>query len=75
MRERIKQLEKQALALEPDDRARALLLDKVVRYTNTFLENITRMPAYRRTDDEGMGLYDSPVSEEPIDMDTALHRR
>ncbi len=70
---RIKQLEKISDALEPNDKERAFLLDKVVQYTNAFLENIPKVPAYRATTDEGIGLYDSPISDEPIDIDMALN--
>ncbi len=73
MIDRIKQLEKLSSALEPDTEERALLLEKVVQYANAFLENITKVPAYRDTTNEGIRLYDSPISEEPIDIDTALN--
>lgn len=70
---RIKQLEKLSRALEPNAEERALFLAKVVHYANSFLENINHVPAYRATTDEGIGLYDSPISEEPIGIDTALN--
>ena len=72
MRKRIKQLEKLASALDPNGDERASLLEKVIGYTNGFLDNIEQMPTYVPTDDKGMGLYDSPISEEPIDIDEAL---
>lgn len=72
MRKRIKQLEKLASALEPNAEERASLLEKVIQYTNVFLDNIEQMPTYVPTDDKGMGLDDSPISEESIDIDEAL---
>lgn len=72
MRKRIKQLEKLAGALEPNAEERASLLDKVIQYTNVFLDDIEQMPTYVPTDDKGMGLYDSPITEESIDIDEAL---
>ncbi|UCE06116.1 MAG: amino acid decarboxylase, partial [bacterium] len=73
MVDRIKQLEKLSRALEPKAEERAFLMGKVTQYINAFLENINRVPAYRATADEGIGLYDSPISEEPIDIDSALN--
>jgi len=70
---RIKQLEKLSHALEPNAEERAFLLEKVTRYANSLLENINHVPAYCTTKDEGIGLYDSPISEEPIGIDTALN--
>ncbi len=73
MIDRIKQLEKLSRALEPNAEKRTFLLEKVTQYANSFLENIDKVPAYRTTTDEGIGLYDSPISEEPIEIDTALN--
>jgi aromatic-L-amino-acid decarboxylase len=70
---RIKQLEILSRALEPNAEERAFLLEKVTQYVNAFLENINHVPAYRATADEGIGLYDSPISEGPIDIDSALN--
>ena len=72
MIERIQQLEKQSRVLEPDAGARAQMLKKVVRYTEAFLEALPRTPVYCASDDEGAGLLDSPIAEEPIDIDAAL---
>jgi len=69
---RIKELEKLSVALEPNAEERTSLLKKVVQYTDTFLDNIEQMPTYVPTDDKGIGLYDSPISEDPIDIDEAL---
>jgi aromatic-L-amino-acid decarboxylase len=73
MIDKIKQLEKLSRSLEPNAEKRASFLEKVVQYANSFLENIDLVPAYRLTADEGIGLYDSPISEQPIEIDTALN--
>jgi len=72
MIERIRQLEEQSLALEPDVGARAQMLEKVVRYTEEFLNRQPRDPVFCVSDHEGAGLLDSPIAEDPIDIDTAI---
>ena len=72
MLNRINQLEKTARALEPSPEQRAFLRNKVVRYSEEFLDSIYDVPAYITTDDKGIGLYDSPVSETPADIDGIL---
>ncbi len=73
MKERIKHLEKLALALEPNAEERRLLRDKVIHYADAFLEKLPHLPAYAATDDQGAGICDSPITEEPIDIDAVLH--
>ena len=72
MLDRIKQLEQIALALEPPAGRRRDLRNEVVQYTENFLDSIQDLPAYVVTDDKGIGLYDSPISDTPIDMKAAL---
>ena len=72
MRNRIKVLAEQARALEPDAAERAVFLAKVGQYAETFLTELPQAPAYLVTADEGRGLFDSPISEEPIELDAAL---
>jgi len=72
MLDRIKQLEQIALALEPPAGQRGELRNDVVQYTESFLDHIHDLPAYVVTDDKGIGLYDSPISETPIDIKAAL---
>ena len=73
MKEKIKQLENIARALEPNAEERQLLRDKVIRYADSFLEKLPHLPAYVATDDKGIGIYGSPISGEPIGMDEALN--
>lgn len=73
MRERIRQLEKIALALEPNSEKRVDLLNQIARYAEAFLQSLDHAPAYIATDDKGIGLYDSPISEGPLDLEDALN--
>ena len=72
MKQEIRALEKKARELEPDSEFRDHLVRGVIRYTDEFLENIYELPAYQMTDDKGIGLYDSPINEEPITIDEAI---
>ncbi len=72
MIERIRQLEERSRVLEPDAGARVQMLEKVVRYTEVFLEGLPRAPVFCASDDEGAGLLESPIVEDPIDIETAL---
>jgi glutamate/tyrosine decarboxylase-like PLP-dependent enzyme len=72
MRDRIKLLEKKALELEPTPEVRDHIVSEAVRYGNEFLDRLHELPAYWATEDKGIGLYDTPLSEEPIDIETAL---
>ena len=70
--EKIRSLEKSAKLLEPDAPVRALVREKVVAYTETFLEEIDQNRAFHQTEDQGAGLLDSPISAEPIDIEAAV---
>lgn len=72
MLDHIRQLEKQARKLDPSIDQRHDLHRKVTDYTDAFLSQIYTGPAYRNTEDKGIGLYDSPISDDPIDTNTAL---
>ena len=72
MLDRIKLLEKKALELEPTPEVRDHIISQTVRYGNDFLDRLTDLPAYWATEDKGIGLYDTPLSEEPIDIEAAL---
>ena len=73
MLNKIKELEKLARPLEPLPAERDHLFNKVKKYTDNFLEKIYDSPAFVTTEDKGIGLYDSPISETPIDIDQALN--
>jgi glutamate/tyrosine decarboxylase-like PLP-dependent enzyme len=72
MLDRIRELEKTARLLDPDAATRSVLAQKALEYSQDFLGRLGSAPVYLPTDDEGIGLYDSPISEEPVDIDAAL---
>ncbi len=72
MQDRIKELEARARALEPGPEERQSLLDSVVAYCDRFLEQLPELPAFELTEDKGIGLYDSPVSEDPVAVEALL---
>jgi len=72
MNDQIKHLEKIALLLEPSSEVRAALLRKVVQYADDFIDNIYSMPAFVPTEDKGRGIFDSPISENGIDIDSII---
>jgi aromatic-L-amino-acid decarboxylase len=72
MIERIHQLEKVARKLEPSPAQRAEWLDEVTKYGDDFLDHIYEIPAYVSTEDEGIGLLESPISEDGTDIESLL---
>jgi glutamate/tyrosine decarboxylase-like PLP-dependent enzyme len=72
MRRKIKELEAKSLALEPGTEDRKTLLEAVVDYCDRFLERLPSLPAFELTEDKGIGLYDSPISEDPAELDAVL---
>jgi aromatic-L-amino-acid decarboxylase len=72
MIQRIKELEQIAQQLEPSPHERKEVRKEVVSYTEDFLKNIDRSKAFVPTADKGIGLLDSPVTEDPISIDKAL---
>ena len=70
--ERLRRLELASRALDPGPEGRGFLRDKVVAYADGFMEDLDRRPVYVASDDEGGALYDSPISEEPMDPDAVL---
>jgi aromatic-L-amino-acid decarboxylase len=72
MIDRIQRLEKIARQLEPNHLQRQALLDSVTKYADDFLDHIYEIPVYVSTEDEGVGLLDSPISEQGTDIETVL---
>jgi aromatic-L-amino-acid decarboxylase len=72
MIDRIQQLEKIARQLEPNLAQRTDWLEKVIRYGNDFIDHIYEIPAYVTTEDEGIALLDSPISEKGTDIERLL---
>lgn len=68
----IKRLEKIARQLEPSTAKRKAVRGKVIAYSEKFLDNIGKLKAYNTTDDKGIGLLASPISEKPVDISKAI---
>jgi aromatic-L-amino-acid/L-tryptophan decarboxylase len=71
-RNEIRQLELKSRPLDPGAEGRVLLRDKVISYADGFMQELDRRPVYFASGDEGSVLYDSPISEGPMDPDTVL---
>lgn len=72
MKERILELEQVSRLLEPSAQAREGARDRVVQYSEDFLNNVESLNAYNVPSDKGIGLLDSPISETGIGVDEAL---
>jgi len=72
MIEKIKLLEQKSRELEPAPHEREEYLDKVINYSRSFLDNINSLKAYQATEDNGKGIYGSPISDVPISIDKIL---
>ncbi len=72
MREKILQLEKAARALEPTAVERGSVREKVIEYSEDFLNNIATIKPYNLSEDMGIGLLESPIAETGIDIDAAI---
>ena len=68
----ITELENTSRQLEPSIEERKKNRDKIVGYTENFIENIYDIKAFNLTDNTGEGLLKTPISEEPIDIDKAI---
>ena len=69
MREKIKKLEKVARLLEPDAPQRQKVRNQVVAYTEQFLNEIDVLKAFNISEEKGAGLLESPISEEPSNIE------
>jgi aromatic-L-amino-acid decarboxylase len=69
---RITELETEARRLEPSPEERRRMTDAVFAYAAGFLDNIYSVRAFNRHHNHGRGLYDSPIGEDPIDIDAAV---
>ena len=72
MLKEIKKFEKTARLLEPSSRERKKVRRKVIDYTEDFLENIDSLKAYVLSNEKGIDLLESPISEKPVKVDEAI---
>ena len=72
MKERIRELEKEARKLECGLGERIQWTAKAMRYGQSFLEDLDEMPAYVKSEQKGRELLDHPFGEEGADFDTLI---
>src|SRR5258706_16127407 len=72
MRDRILELEKTARLLEPSAPEREAVRSQVVDYSEDFLNNIESIKTFSTSNDKGIGLLDSPITENGIGIDEAI---
>ena len=72
MTDNIKYLEKLTSPIEPNKSEREKLIKAVLNYSEDFLQNINDLPAYVVTGLKGIGIYDSPIEDDPIAIDKIL---
>lgn len=72
MRDQILELEDRAKHLEPTAAERLALREPVVDYAETFLDGIASSMAFNISTEKGIGLLDSPISEDGIPISEAI---
>jgi aromatic-L-amino-acid decarboxylase len=69
---RIRELENTARQLDPGPEQRARLTQSALKYAERFLKELNDAPVYAVPEAGDRGLYASPISEDPVDMNTAV---
>lgn len=72
LRKRINELRRLAQPLEPEAKVRRELLKRIIQYSEDFLENIYKLPAFVLTENNGKGIDRCPIAETPIPIDGVL---
>ena len=72
MRDKLHELETTARLLEPTQAEREITRKKVIDYSENFLNNIESLNVFNPPGDKGLGLLDSPISENGIGIDEAI---
>lgn len=72
MRKELLELERTARILEPNANDREPVRERVIEYSENFLDNIDRLRTYNVTEDKGRGILDSPITEDGIGIDEAI---
>ena len=70
--DRIQQLEKQSRLLDPEDTTRAHWQTQTNAYAEAFIQKRNTRKAYDDSSDNGLGLLDSPIEENPLNIDEVL---
>ncbi|WP_181308906.1 aminotransferase class V-fold PLP-dependent enzyme [Rufibacter sp. XAAS-G3-1] len=58
--------------LEPTEQERAVVQQAVETYVQSFLTQLPSLPAFVDSPEKGAGLLESPIEENPIDIEEAL---
>jgi glutamate/tyrosine decarboxylase-like PLP-dependent enzyme len=72
MKKRLARLRRQSRALEPDAAQRAAWTRAVLKHAETFLQSLPTQPAFRACAEEGRGILESPLTEQPLEPRLAL---
>jgi aromatic-L-amino-acid decarboxylase len=72
IRTRISRLEAEAKALEPDSEQREHIRNKVLDYTERFLDNINDANVWNDSETKGIEIYDDPIGEYPSHIDALM---
>jgi|CXWL01.1.fsa_nt_gi glutamate/tyrosine decarboxylase-like PLP-dependent enzyme len=72
IKEQLLDLERRSRLLEPSAHQRFTVREKVVDYSESFLNSIETAPTYTSDGEKGIGILDSPFSEDGIGIDEAI---
>ncbi len=72
MKDKIKDLENIARLLEPGSNERSGIREKIIQYSEDFLDDIDELKAYVFTEDKGAGLLEAPIQEDPENIEQVL---
>ncbi len=72
MIDKIKHLRELSSSLEPGAKLRSILIKEIIEYSENFLQSVSNLPAYKITDDKGIGIYNSPIQDESIPVEELL---
>lgn len=72
MREKLIELETRSSLLEPSVSERSVVRDRVVAYSEDFLNNLDSTKTFTTSTDKGIDLLNSPIAEEGIDPQSAI---
>ncbi len=70
--DKIQQLEKHSRLLEPEDNTRTYWQTQTNAYAESFIHKRNTRKAYEDSSDNGLGLLDSPIEENPLNIDEVL---
>ena len=72
MKQRIERLARLSRPLESNSKQRACWTKHVTAHADSYIASLTNGPAFRSSKTEGKGIFSSPLSEEPQDIEHIL---